>query len=181
MYLLIHARIKVHPCTYINARRPLLLLRCTYYSCTLTTLQCRHNGSGGISNHQSHYCLLNRVFRLRSKKTSKPRVTGLCAGNSPLTGKFPAQMASNAKNEKFSIWWCYYDNEIVFGTNILEKSSETHVWYMSKHRPGSDINRLISRQFWIPCNQTMFMTRGNRKMLLMNCNHIVSALIWLAR
>ena len=27
-------------------------------------------------------------------KTSKRRVTGLCAGNSPGTGEFPAQMAS---------------------------------------------------------------------------------------
>ena len=38
-----------------------------------------------------------------SKKTSKLRVTGLCAGNSPETGEFPAQMASNAEN--VSIWW----------------------------------------------------------------------------
>ena len=43
-----------------------------------------------------HDCLLNRLFRRRSKKTSKFRVTGLCAGNSPVTGEFPAQMASNA-------------------------------------------------------------------------------------
>ena len=42
-------------------------------------------------------CLLNRLFRRRSKKTSKLRVTGLCAGNSPGTGEFPAQMASNAE------------------------------------------------------------------------------------
>ena len=34
----------------------------------------------------------------RSKKTSKLRVTGLCAGNSPVTGEFPAQMASNVEN-----------------------------------------------------------------------------------
>ena len=33
-----------------------------------------------------------------SKKTSKLRVTGLCAGNSPVTGEFPAQKASNAEN-----------------------------------------------------------------------------------
>ena len=39
-----------------------------------------------------------------SKKTSKLRITGLCAGNSPVTGEFPAQMASNAEN--VSIWWC---------------------------------------------------------------------------
>ena len=43
------------------------------------------------------------LFRRRSKKTSKLRVTGLCAGNSPVTGEFPAQMVSNAEND--SIWW----------------------------------------------------------------------------
>ena len=37
------------------------------------------------------------------KKTSKLHVTGLCAENSPGTGEFPAQMASNA--EYVSIWW----------------------------------------------------------------------------
>ena len=57
---------------------------------------------GVISNQQPHDCLLNRLFRRRSKKTSKLRVTGLCAGNSPGTGEFPAQMASNAEN--VSIW-----------------------------------------------------------------------------
>ena len=39
-------------------------------------------------------------------KTSKLRVTGLCAGNSPETGEFPAQMASNAEN--VSIWWRHH-------------------------------------------------------------------------
>ena len=34
------------------------------------------------------------------------RVTGLCVGNSPVTGEFPAQMASNAEN--VSIWWRHY-------------------------------------------------------------------------
>ena len=37
------------------------------------------------------------------KKTSKLRVTGLCVGNSPVTGEFPTQKASNA--EHISIWW----------------------------------------------------------------------------
>ena len=40
--------------------------------------QWRHNGRDGVSNHQSHDCLLNRLFRRKSKKTSKLRVTGLC-------------------------------------------------------------------------------------------------------
>ena len=51
-----------------------------------------------LSNHWSHDCLFNRVFRCRSKKTSKLCVTGLCVGNSPVTGEFPAQMASDTEN-----------------------------------------------------------------------------------
>ena len=47
------------------------------------TLRWRHNGRDSVSNHQPHDCLLNLLFRRRSKKTSKLRVTGLCAGNSP--------------------------------------------------------------------------------------------------
>ena len=47
------------------------------------TLQWRHDEHDSVSNHQSHGCLLNRSFGRRSKKTSKLRVTGLCAGNSP--------------------------------------------------------------------------------------------------
>ena len=70
------------------------------------SLQWRHNGHNSISNHQLHDCLLNRLFRRRSKETSKHRVTGLCAGNSPGTGEFPAQMASNAENA--SIWWHHH-------------------------------------------------------------------------
>ena len=46
-------------------------------------LRWRHNDHAGVSNHQPHGCLLNRLFRRKSKKTSKLRVTGLCAGNSP--------------------------------------------------------------------------------------------------
>ena len=51
----------------------------------------------GVSNHQPRDCLLSRSIRRRSQKAAKFCVTGLCAGNSPVTGKFPAQMASNAK------------------------------------------------------------------------------------
>ena len=71
------------------------------------TLRWRHNGRDSVSNHQPHDCLLNRLFRRRSKKTSKLCVTGLCEGNSPGTGEFPAQMASNAEN--VSIWWRHHD------------------------------------------------------------------------
>ena len=66
----------------------------------------RQIGRDSISNHQPHDCLLNWLFRLRSKKTSKLRVTGLYAGNSRVTGKFPTQMGSNAEN--VSIWWRHH-------------------------------------------------------------------------
>ena len=70
------------------------------------SLRWLHNGRDGVSNHQPHDCLLNRLFRRRSKKTSKLRVTGHCVGNSPVTGEFPAQMASYA--EILSISWRHH-------------------------------------------------------------------------
>ena len=48
-----------------------------------STLRWRHNDQDGVSNHQPRGYLLNRLFRRRSNKTSKLRVTGLCVGNSP--------------------------------------------------------------------------------------------------
>ena len=47
----------------------------------VSPLQWRHNDQDGVSNHQPRGCLLNRLSRRRSKKTSKLRVTGLCVGN----------------------------------------------------------------------------------------------------
>ena len=70
------------------------------------SLRWRHNDHAGVSNHRPHGCLLNRLFGRKSKKTLKLRVTGLCAGNSPGTGEFPAQMASHAEN--VSIWWRHH-------------------------------------------------------------------------
>ena len=70
------------------------------------TLRLRHNGRESVSNHQPHHCLLNHLFRHRSKKTSKLRVTDLCLGSSPGTGDFPAQISSNAEN--VSIWWRHH-------------------------------------------------------------------------
>ena len=42
-------------------------------------------------------------IQAQNKENTKARVTGLCAGNSPVNGEFPAQQASNAEN--VSIWW----------------------------------------------------------------------------
>ena len=59
-------------------------------------LQWRHNDRDGVSDHRCLDCLLNRLFRGRSKKTTKPRVTG----------GFHLQMVCNAKNA--SIWWRHH-------------------------------------------------------------------------
>ena len=89
---------------------------CTGLSLYTWSLQWRHNGRDRVSNHQPRDCLLNRLFRRKSTKTSKLRVTGLCAGNSPGTGELCAQMTSYAEN--VSIWWRHHDQLIVM---ILDK------------------------------------------------------------
>ena len=80
-----------------------------YCACVLIALffniplHWRHYERDCVSNHQPRDCLRNRLFSCRSKKTSKLRVTGLCEGNSSLTGEFPTQRASNV-----SIWWRHH-------------------------------------------------------------------------
>ena len=71
------------------------------------TLQWRHNDRDDVSNHRRPDCFTNHLFRHKSKKISTLRVTGLCEGNSPLTGEFPAQRASNAEN--VSIRWRHHE------------------------------------------------------------------------
>ena len=82
----------------------------TYYMNSVTKISVPwHYNDVIMSTMTSHitslkiFFLLNRLFRRRSKKTSKLRVTGLCTGNSPVTGEFPAQKNSNAEN--ICIWW----------------------------------------------------------------------------
>ena len=67
------------------------------------SLQWRHYERNGVSNYRRLDGLFSRLFRRRSKKTPKIRVTGLCEGNSPVTGEFTTQRASNVEN--VSIWW----------------------------------------------------------------------------
>ena len=53
------------------------------------TLQGRHNGHPGVSNHRWLVCLFSRLFRLISRKTSMLALQALCEGNPPVTGGFP--------------------------------------------------------------------------------------------
>ena len=95
--------------------------------CHISSLQWRHKGRDGISNCQPPHCLLNRLFRHRSKKASKLRVTGLCVWNSPVTGEFPAQMASNAGivsiRWRHHAWRIANESSQVFGRNTISGPS----------------------------------------------------------
>ena len=90
------------------------------------------------------------------KKTSQLRVTGLCAGNSPVTGEFHAQRASDVEN--VSIWWRHHDigGSQSQGTHLLTKIIQTCIgirtWISDyshiKHwdliaRPFSNLNGLL--------------------------------------
>ena len=74
-------------------------------------LQWRHNEHDGISNDQPHECLLNRLFRRRSKKTPKLRVTGFVRGihrrlvNSPHKGPVKRKIFHLMTSSWVDDWW----------------------------------------------------------------------------
>ena len=90
-------------CIAIKYELDIVTLACAFRN---NQLQLCDNERDGVSSHRRLDCLLQRLFRRRSKKTSKLRATGLCEGNSPVTGEFPAQRASNAKN--VFVWWRHH-------------------------------------------------------------------------
>ena len=93
------------------------------------TLHWHHNERKGVANHQAHvFFLLNRLFRPISKKTSKLWklcVTGLCEGNSPVTGEFPVQKASDAEN--VSIWRRHQEEDSTGGGKY--GNGQTHLMF----------------------------------------------------
>ena len=129
--VMIHKFVAVREVT----RRWMLIILAYLIDHNVVWLQWIHNGRDSVSNHQSHDCLLNSLFKCRSKKTSKLRVTLLCVGNSPGTGEFPAQMASNAEN--VSIWWRHHRILAMIGPGIHaiagEGRSETECYALLKY------------------------------------------------
>ena len=89
----------------------------------MKALQWRHNERDGVSNDRRLDCLLSRLFRLTSKKTSKLSVTGLCEG----IHRWPKR-ASNAKN--VSIWWRHYGGSKCF--IYLHTSVSVHQQYCTR-------------------------------------------------
>ena len=144
------------------------------------SLQWRHNERNGVSNHRRYDCLLNRLFRRRSKKTSKLRVTGLCEGNPPVTRGFPSQRASNVEN--VSIWWRQHVQMV--GTSYICKRifKDENIWLSSKeHRLTIDviflsINAIGTSKIWDALILTPFVDAYqicalNQRNLYIDQNH----------
>ena len=70
-------------------------------SMTMTLEWARWRLKSPTSRLFTHLFILTQINEI-----SKLRVTGHCAGNSPVTGEFDAQMASNAAT--VSIWWRHH-------------------------------------------------------------------------
>ena len=119
----------------------------------MVTLQWRHNGRDRVSNYKPQDCLLNRLFRRRSKKTSKLRVTGLCAGNSPGTGEFSAQMTHSAEN--VSIWWRHHDvHHPLF-------------WKTKNFYPTCSIALLLIPCYWLVPSEYCYLTTRRVNMCIL--------------
>ena len=135
------------------------------------TLRWRNNGRDSVSNDQPHDCLLNRLFRRRSKKTSKLRATGLCAGNSPETCEFPTQMARNAEN--VSIWWRHHEFACHWGVQRTVNES-------FKDGKGIHWARVCSQSIFGLVNDTSEdSSQSHTSTKLRLCSSLKSSRLWL--
>ena len=102
-------------------------------------LRWRHSGRDGVSNHKPHDCLLNRLFRRKSKKTSKLRVTGFVGGihrgpvNSPHKWPVTREMSQfdDVFMQRFYVLSPFAADKTylyVAFTNLNESSSQKASW-----------------------------------------------------
>ena len=77
-----------------------------------------------------------------------------CEENSPMTGEFPAQKSSNAKN--VSIWWCHHVNIASSCYTGTECRVMIH-WSYLKSKQVDKMARLssIGNCHWVPGGQSM--------------------------
>ena len=71
-----------------------------YSSFMSPTLHWHHNGRDGFSNHETQ-----PFTQAQIKENVKLCVTGLCVGNSPVTGEFPHKYPVKRK----TFWWRHHD------------------------------------------------------------------------
>ena len=124
-----------------------------------------HSERDGVSNHQPHDCLPNRLFRRRSKKIAKLRVTDLCEGNSPVTGEFPTQRARNTEN--ISIWWRHHTLSWPCNRNFSLWSNRISLSYIINSMVAVDTvtqGAMVQREQWCsyPGSFQFQITRFNK-------------------
>ena len=108
----------------------------------INALRWHHNGRDCISNHRAHDCSLNRLFRRRSKKTSKLRVAGLWGrgGGGGGAGDWFGGWGDSRLDIIYEVWCIYWVfSELVrminggFGWLILDRNLNhflSTIWYM---------------------------------------------------
>ena len=109
-------------------------------------LQWRHNDHDSVSNHQPHGCLLNSLFRRRSKKTSKLRVTGLCVGNSPGPVNSPHKGPVTRKMFPF-------DDVIMAWHLPIPKHLHTQIWVKCKINHVKVLYSCANQVWFVSCDQ----------------------------
>ena len=128
------------------------------------SLHWHHNDHDGVSNYQPHGCLLNRSFGRRSKKTSKLRVTGLRAGNSPGPVNSPHKGPVTRKMFPFDdvimfCWFPFFRMDITCNASLTPRYSHLrHVrkWiYRSIHSCWEGLEKPewiygLPRRVWVP-------------------------------
>ena len=112
-------------------------------------LHWRHNGCDGVSNHQPDDSLLSRLFRRRWKKASKLRVTGLCAGNSPVTGEFPHKGPVTRKMYPF--------DDVIMRIDVNNSNNTGALWWRHNQHDG------VSNQRRLYCLFTRLFRRRSNK------------------
>ena len=130
-----------------------------FYHYQKQALYWHHNERDGVSNHRRLDCLVSRLFRHGSNKTSK-LVTGLCKGNPLVTDGFPSQRVSDAEN--VSIWW----RHIIMCITILPNTS-TNWLPIDQCLQYIISSRLCCAWFWCGCAL-------NPKQVMSTINHYFS-------
>ena len=110
----------------------------------MDALQWRHNGHDGVSSHQPHHCLFNRLFRRRSMKT-------------PRHIKYIQNMRIYADWSKynFRFLWLHISNciccqqyhRLLFHWDLVTHSCQTK--YRKYVNWSTNINALAFRMLWL--------------------------------
>ena len=115
--------------------------------CRVTAeIQWCYDEHDGFSNHRCLDCVLIRLFRCRSTKTSKLRITGLCEGNSPVAFGFLSQRASNVENVSIRL---RHVNRCYFSKWLIGSIHGT-TWYLKGGKISSNgwLDLSQNNQFW---------------------------------